>query len=164
MFNKDFFKKKADILKREQSEYDPEVKDVLDALDEPNADIERGKFSFTVEPSRYENLEDQISYDSLMKEIHNIIENSEFVAFNEIVDDKVYKLNKMEINKVYTYIISKVKEPARQIEIFSIVSEYFEINPKKLYSSLSNKYKHELLILLDKDTDILKKKNIRKLF
>lgn len=164
MFNKDFFKKKADLLKKEQSEYDPEIKDVLDALDEPNADIERGKFSFTVEPSRYENLEDQISYDNLMKEIHLIIQNSEFVKFNEVVEDKVYKLNKMEINKVYTYIIGKVKEPSRQIEIFSIVSEYFEINPKKLYSSLSNKYKHELLMLLDRDTDILKRKNIRKLF
>lgn len=164
MFNKDFFKKKADLLKKEQSEYDPEIKDVLDALEEPNADIERGKFSFTVEPSRYENLEDQISYDNLMKEIHLIIENSEFVKFNEVVEDKVYKLNKMEINTVYTYIIGKVKEPSRQIEIFSIVSEYFEINPKKLYSSLSNKYKHELLMLLDRDTDILKRKNIRKLF
>jgi hypothetical protein len=50
------------------------------------------------------------------------------------------------------------------IEIFSEVCDYFNINPTKFYQSLGNKFKEELIETLDRKTNILKKKNINRLF
>jgi hypothetical protein len=50
------------------------------------------------------------------------------------------------------------------IDLFSELCDYFNINPTKFYSSLSNKYKEALIQELDKKTNVLKRKNINKLF
>ena len=48
--------------------------------------------------------------------------------------------------------------------MFSELCNYFNIPSNKFYNSLSNVYKEDLIIELDKKTGILSKKNIKKLF
>jgi hypothetical protein len=67
------------------------------------------------------------------------------------------------MNEVFGYISSNLIN-IRRIDIFSHLTDYFDIAPAKFYSSLSNKYKNELINELDKATNILEKKKIRKLF
>lgn len=121
---------------------------------------------FTIE-SGYETLSDpesQIHYKILFEEIHNLIENSEFKVFNEI-DEKgnAIKLNKVQINQVYNYVISNTARN-HKIEVWSMLSEYFDIYPNKFYSSLSNVFKHDLVMELDRATNFLEKNKIKKLF
>jgi hypothetical protein len=126
-----------------------------------------GPISFTVDSSyhSYGTAENSYDYDILFREIEKIILSSEFASYNDIDEEKkAKKLNKMQINQVYTYILSNLTVNHRKIEVFSILSDYFDIYPNKLYSSLSNKYKNELIMELDKSTNILQKKKIRKLF
>lgn len=126
-----------------------------------------GPMTFAVDPRHhtYGTAETSYDYDILFDEINEIILNSEFAKYNEIDDNKkAKKLNKMQINQVYTYVINHVTVNHRKIEIFSILSDYFDIYPNKFYSSLSNKYKNELVMELDQSTNILQKKKIRKLF
>jgi hypothetical protein len=51
-----------------------------------------------------------------------------------------------------------------RIDLFSESCVYFDINPSKFYSSLSNVYKEDLIQELDDRTGILEKKNIKRLF
>lgn len=110
-------------------------------------------------------MEDQIHFKLLLDSIHSLISESEFKKLNESDDngDKP-KLNKVQINKVYGFIVGKLSGGYRRIEIWSILSEYFDIYPAKFYSSLSNVYKHELITELDKTQHVLEKKNIKKLY
>jgi hypothetical protein len=79
-------------------------------------------------------------------------------------EKKMQKLNKVQINQVYSYVVNNLDASIRKIEIFSVMSDYFDIYPNKFYSSLSNKYKNDLILELDASLNILKKKKIRKLF
>lgn len=126
-----------------------------------------GPINFTVDSSyhSYGTAENSYDYDVLFQEIESLIINSEYAAFNVIDENKkAKKLNKMQINQVYTFIIKNLTVTHRKIEVFSILSDYFDIYPNKFYSSLSNKYKNELIMELDQSTNILQKKKIRKLF
>lgn len=126
------------------------------------------KMSFSVDASAligHANPEDELQYQILFEKIHEIILISEYVKFNKKEDGKkMQKLNKVQINQVYGYVTSKLCPKNRKIDIFSILSDYFDIYPAKFYSSLSNKYKNDLILELDKALDILKKKKIQKLF
>jgi hypothetical protein len=70
----------------------------------------------------------------------------------------------MQINQVYGFVLNSLPGTERKIEIFSILSDYFDIHPSKFYSSLSNKYKNDLIIELDQSMNIFEKKKIRRLF
>ena len=101
----------------------------------------------------------------LYEEIDSLIKNSEYAQLNVLDEyNKVKKLNKLQINRVYTFIIVNINTTHRKMDVFSILSDYFDIYPYKFYSSLSNKYKNELIMELDKSTNILEKRKIRKLF
>ena len=78
--------------------------------------------------------------------------------------DEEDKLKKIEINEVYEYISDEMRANHSIIEIYSELCDYFNINPTKFYASLGNKFKEELIEALDKKTNILKKKNINRLF
>lgn len=109
--------------------------------------------------------EDLIHKKMLRDELHKIIENSPYKEFNKRDEDEnLIKLNKIQINKVYSYVVERVNKGYKKIEIWAILSEYFDIYPNKFYSSLSNVYKHELVMELDEMTGILDKKKIKKLF
>jgi len=127
---------------------------------------QQNKANFVVDSTfhSYENLEETLQDVIVFKQIHDLIENSRF-STKHLSGDKIKyrKLNKFEINEVYEYISSNILN-IRKIDIFSHLTDYFDITSNKFYSSLSNVYKNELINELDKITNVLEKKNIKKLF
>tara|TARA_R110001592_G_scaffold103760_1_gene292133 strand:+ start:220 stop:558 length:339 start_codon:yes stop_codon:yes gene_type:complete len=109
--------------------------------------------------------DDKQHYDSLFEVIDKLIKGSEFEHLNEATPDGVIKkLNKVQINKVFFYIIENTGTSYTRIDLFSVLSDYFDVFPNKFYNSLSNKFKDELIEELDKKYNILEKRKIRKLF
>jgi hypothetical protein len=124
-------------------------------------------FTFDLDPSYKDNRseEEKIHVEMLSRDIHTLIELSRFNIFNHVDDQgKTAKLKKVDINDIYGYIIDEISKKYTLIDIFSEMCVYFDINPSKFYGSLSNAYKEELISELDRKTNILNKKNIKKLF
>lgn len=124
-------------------------------------------FSFDLDPTWKDNRseEEKIHQELISGEIHELITNSRFKVFNEIDEHgRNTKLKKLEINDVYGYIVDELIRNYGRIDIFSELCTYFDINPTKFYSSLSNVYKEDLIEELDRKTGILSQKNIKKLF
>lgn len=124
-------------------------------------------FSFDLDPAWKDNRseEEKIHQELISGEIHELITNSRFKVFNEIDEHgRNTKLKKLEINDVYGYIVDELLRNYGRIDIFSELCTYFDINPTKFYSSLSNVYKEDLIEELDRKTGILSQKNIKKLF
>jgi hypothetical protein len=123
--------------------------------------------TFEVAPSYLDNRdeEDKIESSIIRDTIHKLIITSRFKQFN-VIDEfqQTVKLKKIEINEVYDYISDEMRSDHSIIEIYSELCDYFNINPTKFYASLGNKFKEELIDALDKKTNILRKKNINKLF
>ena len=123
--------------------------------------------SFEMAPSHLDSRdeEDKIETVIIRDTIHELILASRFKQFN-VIDEfqQIIKLKKIEINEVYEYISGEMKSKHSIIEIYSELCDYFNINPTKFYASLGNKFKEDLIDALDKKTNILKKKNINKLF
>ena len=109
--------------------------------------------------------EDKIEANLIAENIHSLILNSRYKKFNEIDEfQQTVKLKKIEINEVFEYISDELRRNFSIIDIFSELSDYFNVNPTKFYQSLGNKFKEELIEALDKKTNILSKKNINRLF
>lgn len=122
---------------------------------------------FEVAPSYMDNRdeEDKIESGIVRDTIHHLIIVSRFNQFNNIDEfQQTIKLKKIEINEVYEYISDEMRAKHSIIEIYSELCDYFNINPTKFYASLGNKFKEELIEALDKKTNVLKKKNINRLF
>jgi len=135
-------------------------------FDSPEGEI-KGTISFNLDSSVKGNWseEELIHYELLAKEIHELIEGSRFKKFNKIDEfHSAKKLKKLDINEVYGFILDELVMNYSRIDIFSSLSEYFNIHPTKFYNSLSNVFKEELITELDNKTGILSKKNINKLF
>ena len=123
--------------------------------------------SFTVSPQYSDDRpeEEKIMQQALQLEIHELIVKSRFNDFNildEFSDSR--KLKKADINEVYDYIEGELATKYSIIDIFSELSDYFNINPNKFYSSLANALKESLIEALDNKTGVLKSKNINRLF
>lgn len=109
--------------------------------------------------------EEKIESAAIRDKIHELITNSRFKVFNHIDEfQQVQKLKKMDINEIYEFISDEMDANYSLIDLFSELCDYFNINPTKFYSSLSNKFKEDLISELDQKTNILKKKNINRLF
>jgi hypothetical protein len=124
-------------------------------------------FSFNIAASYTDDRdeEDKIETGIIVKKIHELIESSRFKKFNDINEfEQTVKLKKIEINEIYEYISDELRKNHSIIEIFSELCDYFNINPSKFYQSLGNKFKEELIEALDRKTNVLKKKNINRLF
>jgi len=135
-------------------------------FDSPDFEI-RKNISFELDASYKDSKDEEskIHYDMIAKKIHELIELSRFKHFNEVDDlGQCKKLKKTDINDVYGYIIDEMSTDFNIIDLFSEVCFYFNIQPEKFYSSLSNVYKEDLIQELDKKTGILDFKNINKLF
>ena len=132
---------------------------------ESEYDGSKSNFAVDAQFHDYEEAEEKIHYNLLFEKIHALIKNSQYSALNEVKENgKISKLNKMQINQVYGFVLNSLPGTERKIEIFSILSDYFDIHPSKFYSSLSNKYKNDLIIELDQSMNIFEKKKIRRLF
>ena len=126
-----------------------------------------GNLTFTVSPQYSDDRpeEDKIEQAALQKDIHELIEKSRFNVFNKLDDfADTTKLKKSDINEVYEFIYCEISNKYSCIDIFSELSDYFNINPSKFYSSLSNSFKESLIEELDKKTGVLKSRNINRLF
>jgi hypothetical protein len=130
-------------------------------------DLTDTKIVFKVAPSYEDSMDfdDRVHYELLFEKVDTLIKGSEFEHLNEMTQDGVSKkLNKVQINKVFLYIIQNISEDYSRIDVFSVLSDYFDVFPNKFYNSLSNKFKDELINELDKKYNILEKRKIRKLF
>ena len=109
--------------------------------------------------------EDKIEANLIAENIHNLITNSRYKKFNEIDEfQQTVKLKKIDINEVYEFISDETRADHSLVDVFSELCDYFNINPTRFYQSLGNKFKEELIEQLDERTDILRKKNINRLF
>jgi ferritin-like protein len=130
-------------------------------------DTDFGNINFELDPATkdLQDEEDKIHYELIAREIHKLIGLSRFKAFNDVDElGRCSTLKKSDINDIYGYIIDEMSAKNSRIDIFSELCVYFDINPTKFYSSLSNVYKEDLIQELDLRTGILKRKNIKKLF
>lgn len=130
-------------------------------------EFELGNISFELDPSIRDEVdaEDKIHYEMIARKIHELITASRFKEFNNVDElGRVNKLKKTDINDIYGFIIDEMSEKWSRIDLFSEICIYFDLKPVKLYSSLSNVYKEDLIQELDIKTGILEKKNIKKLF
>ncbi len=131
------------------------------------SDPTENPINFTVSPTYADDTDpaDKMHSDLLFKRVDELIKGSEFEHLNEVTSDGVIKkLNKIQINKVFFYIIEHLGSSYSQVDIFSVLSDYFDVFPNKFYNSLSNKFKDELIKELDDKYNILEKRGIRKLF
>lgn len=109
--------------------------------------------------------EDKIESALIADEIHKLIEGSRFKKFNHIDKfQQTIKLKKIDINEVYEFISDELRVSHSMVDVYSELCSYFNVNPTKFYQSLGNKFKEELIEELDNRTNVLKKKNINRLF
>ena len=88
---------------------------------------------------------DALEYDMSYEVIMDVLEKSPFAKFNKPDAEGNYKkLNKMQINEVYSYVAMRLPQFPR-VQMFSIVQDHFDINSNKFYDSLSNTFKKELI-------------------
>lgn len=113
-----------------------------DSIIYDNSDIDfKISSSYDTGKEFIDSLEHEIFYETIVGEI----ENSRFKELNELNEDGSFvRLNKIQINEVYSYVKQKLPQFPK-VHIFSIVQEYFDINPNKFYESLSNTFKKELI-------------------
>jgi hypothetical protein len=123
--------------------------------------------SFDISPQWVDDRpeDEKIHTENLRREIHALIEESRFKHFNEIDefgDSK--KLRKIDINQIYEFIEDELANSYSRIEIFAETADYFNVHSTKFYNALSNIFKERLIEELDQKTNILGRKNIKKLF
>lgn len=102
--------------------------------------------TFSVDPSiKEKSYEMTIDEELIFNKFDDIVKNTKFEAFTLMDGElKFKKLNKRDINEVYSFATTKLhREP--NIEIFSVICSYFDISPEKFYESLSNSFKTELI-------------------
>ena len=102
--------------------------------------------TFSVDPSiKEKSYEMTIDEELIFNKFDDIIKETKFEVFTLMDGElKFKKLNKRDINEVYSFATTKLhREP--NIEIFSVICSYFDISPEKFYESLSNSFKTELI-------------------
>lgn len=134
-----------------------------------NVEFETGDIKFELDPAVYnevyQDLNDELDMKMMYEALDEIIEGSEFEKYNMPNEDgEIPKLSKEQINKVFLYVIGKLKRRYTVVDLFVIVSEYFDILPTKFYGALSNQTKNELIDELDKRYNVFNKKKYKKLF
>lgn len=123
--------------------------------------------SFEISPQWVDDRpeDEKIHTENLRKEIHTLVEESRFKHFNEIDEfGEAKKLRKIDINQIYEYLEDELSASYSRIEIFAETADYFNVHSTKFYNALSNIFKERLIEELDQKTNILGRKNIKKLF
>jgi hypothetical protein len=145
----------------EQEETSSIIRDKIfdNTFDESEMDV--GDFNFKVDPSmEQKSYEQTLDETMIFKKFEELIIESKFTKFNFFEEGKGFKkMNKSDINEVYSFITSNLSEQPR-IEIFSIICNYFDISPEKFYESLSNSFKTELITELKSRGYLQKNKSL----
>jgi hypothetical protein len=135
-------------------------KDKIFQNDFESSEFELPSTKFTVEGSyREKSLEEKIDENFVKVSVEFILQTHEkFKKYSTPNEEGEYpKVNKSEINEVYSYIINELPKLPK-IEIFSTLSEFYDISSEKFYESLSNTFKTQLIIEL-RNRGYLKKRN-----
>ena len=150
------FEDELENLIPEENIQDPDVSEetviVRDKIFQNTYDeieLDTYSISFKVDPSyETESYEYTIDEKIIYRKIEEVLKNSiyEKILFAD-ENQKYKKLSKIEINQLYQFIIIKLSSEPK-IEIFSVLSSFFDINPNKLYESLSNTFKTGLILEL----------------
>lgn len=123
-------------------------------------EIDTSDINFNIDPSiQAKSYEYTLDEKLILVKVEELIESEKRFEKFQVPDENgnFKKMNKSDINDVYSYVTSNLpKEP--RIEIFSIISSIFDINSDKFYESLSNSFKTELITEL-KGRGYLKKRN-----
>lgn len=143
-----------------ENEYDKEFEDNHEEVEETTykrdkifentyeeTESDGSEFSFRVDSSvEVKSHELTIDEEMIFRKFEDLIIDSKFMKFNTPLEDGkgFKKMNKGDINEVYSFITSKLVGHPR-IEIFSVICSYFDISPDKFYESLSNSFKTELI-------------------
>ena len=126
-----------------------------DEIEMDNSSIDF-KVDASVETKSYEyTIDEKFILEKVEALLEQEVNFADFLKPDEL--GKFRKINKSEINSIYSYITIQLPNEPR-IEIFSIVSSMFDINPDKFYESLSNTFKTELISEL-KDRGHIKRGN-----
>jgi|694.fasta_scaffold21073_9 hypothetical protein len=109
-------------------------------------ELESSNKSFSIDESYKEpSIEDSIDVDLVKERIYEEIAKVEkYQAYLQPLNGEFKKIGKAEINEIYSHLIKAIG-PGPRIEIYSCMSEIYEISPDKFYESLSNKFKTELV-------------------
>ena len=109
-------------------------------------------------------IDENLHNEMLFTIIEDLLINSKFKEYTVFDANKEDgKISKPVINEVYSFVTSKISGYSN-IEVFSMLSDYLDIAPTKFYNSLNNKAKDDLILELDKKTNVLERKGIKKLF
>lgn len=127
------------------------------------------KVNFSLDPrwSDDRDEEDKIQEQIIREMIHSLISDSKFKNFNHSEEEEPNlqnKFKKIEVNEIWQFIMEKMSNRFSIVDLFSETCGYFDIHPSKFYSMLSSKFKEDLIEEIDGRTNILKIKNINRLF
>tara|TARA_R110000868_G_scaffold141780_7_gene358537 strand:+ start:1963 stop:2424 length:462 start_codon:yes stop_codon:yes gene_type:complete len=135
-----------DELEHEEEEESTIKRDKIFENTYEETEMDSHDITFTIDPSlRQKSFEMTIDEELIFNKFDDIVKNTKFEAFTLMDGElKFKKLNKRDINEVYSFATTKLhREP--NIEIFSVICSYFDISPEKFYESLSNSFKTELI-------------------
>lgn len=132
-------------------------------FDEIEYDSKPINFTVSSDFDTGQDIGDSIHESILFQKIDELIKSSKYAEYAEYNNTGEDRISKSVINEIYVFISQNVSEYTKA-EVFSVISDYFDIAPSKFYNSLSNKAKDELILELDKKMNILEKRGIKKLF
>jgi hypothetical protein len=144
-------------------EDEPLFRDKIFDNDFEQTELDTTEKTFVIDSNFTEKtLDEKIDENMFYVLIYEVLDNDPNInRFNKMDDTGSFpKINKSDINEIYRYV-TKVHPKIPKIEVFSIVTGIYDINPEKFYDSLSNTFKTELINEL-KDRGFLK--NIKSLF
>jgi hypothetical protein len=150
-------------LENEQPEEESLFRDKIFDNDFEQTELDTTEKSFSIDSNFVEKTFDEKIDEAMFYElIYDVLDNDPNInRFNRADENGSFpKINKSDINEIYRYVIG-VHPDIPRIEVFSIITGVFDINPEKFYDSLSNTFKTELINEL-KDRGYLK--NIKSLF
>jgi hypothetical protein len=144
----------------EEEEEDAIKRDKIFQNTYDETEIDTSDFTFKVDPAFQEKTyEYTLDEKLILVKVEELLKNeTRFDKFQKADENGNFKkMNKSDINDVYSYVTSNLPTDPR-IEIFSIISSTFDVNADKFYESLSNSFKTELITEL-KSRGYLKKRN-----
>lgn len=123
------------------------IRDKIFDNDFGQTELDTREKTFQLDPNASErNLEDKIDEMIFYEDIKNLLlNNPNYDRFNNpMVDGTYVKINKSDINDMYSLVLEKIPE-VKNIEAFSIITTIYDISPEKFYESLSNTFKTDLI-------------------
>jgi len=105
----------------------------------------------------------QILIENITRDIDLII-TEEFYEFKEVIANKVKRVNKVDINRVYSVVRKLLLKNYTVIDIWYYLASYFDIDTNRFFDSLDDRYKNELVLYLKTNSKLLDDDEINDIF